>query len=116
MATMFHQHENVVEEKNHAPVRELILKPGEGKPIPGTLNMIDPGVWKGTNSLRAMLDETSLWGFKLDKGMLPEPLKQRFTSLPKAIAFAKSYFAKRNIELIEVKDVHAPKSWNSNTE
>jgi hypothetical protein len=115
MATMFHQHENVVEEKNHAPVRELILKPMEGMTVKGN-NMVDPGVWKGTNSLRAIQDETSLWGFKFDKGILPDPLKQRFTSLPKAIAFAKQYFAKRNLELTEVKDVHAPKSWNSNTE
>jgi len=113
---MFHQQDNVVETKNHAPMRELVLKPGEGKPIPGTMNMIDPGVWKGTNSLKAIQDETSLWGFKYDKGLLPEPLKQRFTSITKALSFAKEYFAKRNIDVVEVKDIHAPKSWNSGTE
>lgn len=116
MATMFHQHENIVEQKNHAPVRELVLKPGEGKPIPGTMGMIDPGMWKGTNSLKAIQDETSLWGFKFDKGILPEPLKQRFTTVTKAVAFAKTYFAKRNIDLIEVKDIHATKSWDTSTE
>ena len=115
MATMFHQHENTEAQKNHAPVRELVLKPMEGLQVKGN-NMVDPGIWKGTNSLRATLDETSLWGFKYDKGILPEPLKQRFTSITKALTFAKDYFAKRNIELIEVKDIHAPKPWDRGTE
>jgi hypothetical protein len=116
MATMFHQHENIPEQKNHSPMRELVLKPGEAYLKTGTANLVDPGVWKGTNSLRILQDETSLWGFKFEKGLLPDPLKQRFTSVSKAINFAKSYFTKRNIEVIEVKDIHATKSWNSSTE
>lgn len=115
MATMFHQHENVVEQKNHAPIRELVLKPMEGLSVKGS-NLVDPGMWKGTNSLKTIQDETSLWGFKFDKGILPDPLKQRFTTVTKAVAFAKSYFAKRNIDLIEVKDIHATKSWDTSTE
>ena len=115
MATMFHQHENTVEDKNHSPMRELVLKPFEGKLVKGN-NLVDPGIWKGTNSLKIIQDETSLWGFKFDKGVLPDPLKQRFTSVTKAIRFATDYFAKRNIELTEVKDIHATKSWNTSTE
>ena len=115
MATMFHQHENTVAEKNHAPERELVIKPMEGKMVKGS-NLIDSRVWKGDNTLKTIQDETSLWGFKFEKGLLPEPLKQRFTSASKAIAFAKEYFAKRNLEVIEVKDIHAPKPWDRGTE
>ena len=45
-----------------------------------------------------------LWAFKYDSGGLPEPLKQKFTSFKALFDFAKVYFLKRNLEIVEIKD------------
>lgn len=103
MSSLFDQN---IENKNHAPVRELVLKPRDGKPT-ATTGLVDPRLFKGTNTLRAIMDETGLWTCKYDHGIVPDPLKQKFTSVSKLVTFAKDYFDKRNIDLVEVRDDHS---------
>ena len=96
------------EDKMHSPHRELIVRPMEGKQAKQShTGLLDPGIFTGTNSLHAFMDETGLWFCKYERGILPEPLKQRFTSLSKLLSFTKDYFGKRNLEIVEVKDIHA---------
>jgi hypothetical protein len=98
--------ENVEENKNHSNVRELVLKPIEGK---GTLNskgLIDNRLFKGDNHLHAYQGEDGLWFMRQDQGHLPEVLKEKFTTFSKLLTFAKNYYDKRNVEIVEVKDKH----------
>lgn len=48
--------------------------------------------------------QTSLWYFKYDDGILPEALKQRFTSWSKAKYHAEEYYKKRNVKIAKVID------------
>lgn len=115
MASLFHDMGDKTE-KMHSPVRTLIVKQKDMGAAKRTTGLIDPGLFQGTNNIHAIMDGTGLWGFKYDKGVLPEPLRQRFTSINKAINFAKEYLGKRNVDVIEVKDTYEQKSWNSSTE
>lgn len=84
--------------------RVLVLKPREGKPK-GTNGLVDSRLFTGKNKLHAMMEpESSLWKFKYDEGILPEPLKQKFTSFRLMYEHAKDYFDRRNIDIEEVKD------------
>lgn len=104
MPSLFHPTTNY-EDKVHSPHRELIVKPMEGKKAKqSSTGLLDPGLFTGTNSLHAYMDETGLWFCKYERGILPEPLKQKFTSINKLVVFVKDYFGKRNLEITEVKD------------
>lgn len=105
MATMFHSHENTVEHKMNAPEREIVIRPLDGKKTLDSAGIVDTRLWKGGNSIRALMGETGLWYFKYESGILPDALKVQFTSINKLIAFAKDYFSKRNLEVVEVKDI-----------
>lgn len=105
MATMFHTNENTIEAKMHAPERELVIQPIAGKKVLDA-GLVDPGIFKGTNKLRAFMNDHGLWFMKYEHGLLPEPLKQQFTSISKLVAFTKDYLGKRNLEVVEVKDIH----------
>lgn len=66
---------------------------------------IDQRLFKGDNKLHVILDpQFMFYHFKYDQGILPEPFRQRFTSLQKALDFAKDYYLKRNIEIEQVID------------
>lgn len=115
MASIFHDMGDE-EEKMHSPTRELVLKVKEGTHAKGGNGMLDPGLFKGTNKLFAKMDDTGLWVFKFERGTLPPPLQQRFTSINKAVKFATEYLEKRNIDVIEVKDKYEQNPWNSSPE
>lgn len=106
MASMFFPHENTVEHKMHAPEREIVIRPIEGKKTLDSAGLVDTRLWKGGNSIKAFMSDTGLWYFKYDSGLLPDSLKVQFTSITKLVNFAKDYFAKRNLEVVEVKDIH----------
>jgi len=106
MSTLFHTHENTIEQKMNSPERELIIKPVDGKKTLDSAGVVDTRLWKGGNSIRAFMGDTGLWYFKYDQGILPDALKVQFTSVNKLIAFAKDYFGKRNLEIVEVKNIH----------
>jgi hypothetical protein len=95
------------EDKNHSPMRELKIAPKPGKQ--GKPGMIDPALFKGDNHLYAVMDEYGHWGFKYKNGILPDSLKQgKFTKLSGAVDHARKYFDKRDLDIVEVIDVHAP--------
>ncbi len=70
---------------------------------PGTSpGLIGTEVFKGVNDLHAMYNtETGLWYFKLDRGEIPQALKQHFTSFSHAFKHAKTYFEGKKINVVE---------------
>lgn len=83
--------------------RVLVLEPIDGKSPLSSTGMVDPRLFTGENKLHAIKDEqTALWHFKYDMGVLPPQLKQEFTGFPKLKTFADNYFKKRNIQIKEV--------------
>lgn len=65
----------------------------------------DQRILTGGNRLHGVKDLSSgLWYFKWDKGGLTEPMKQKFTSFPKLLEFARAYFEKRNIKIDRIED------------
>lgn len=93
------------ESKMRSPDRILVLSVMEGKKPLNTLGAADPRLFNGENKLHAVMDQqTSLWKFKYDMGIVPEPLKCSFTSFSKLLEHAKMYFNKRNIEIKEIRD------------
>lgn len=95
------------EEKMHSPTRELKIALKEGKTAKNSSGLIDTRLFNGENKLFCIMDEYGNWFFKYQNGLLPEPLKCKFTRVSKAVEYAKQYFAKRDLEVTEVKDVHA---------
>jgi len=66
------------ESKMRSPDRVLILNVIDPKERTG---LMDPRVFAGTNPLHAKRDDQAgLWYLHYENGILPEPLKQRFTS------------------------------------
>ena len=70
---------------------------------PGTSpGLIGREVFKGANDLHAMYNtDTGLWYFKLDRGEIPEALKQHFTSFSAAFKHVKNYFNGKKIDVTE---------------
>jgi len=85
--------------------RVLVLKIKDGKLPTSSTGMVDTRLFSRDNNLHAKMNTTnSLWSFAYDEGMLPQPLKQQFTSFSKALKCAREYFEKRNVEITEVID------------
>jgi hypothetical protein len=98
----------VEQEKMHSDDRILVLKIKEGEKAVSSTGLIDHRLFKGGNTLHAMRDpNTSLWYLRYNDGVLPQPLKQQFTSIHKLLNHVKSYFSNRNIEITEIKDNYA---------
>jgi hypothetical protein len=91
----------------NSPIRELKLSIKDPKARDGATGLVDTTLLKGDNKLFTIMDEYGNWYFKYKHGILPEGLLGKFTSASKSINHAKSYFARRNLEVTEVKDVHA---------
>lgn len=90
-------------EKMHSNDRVISLSPIEGKRSVATNGLVDPRLFSGENKLHLVRDPMhSLWFFKYEMGMLPEPLKQQFTTFGRATKHAREYFKKRNIEIKEI--------------
>lgn len=63
------------------------------------------GLLDVSNKLHAIANEqTGLWCFKYDRGVLPEALKCQFTSFKAMRKFAEDYYTKRNLRIKEVID------------
>jgi hypothetical protein len=86
--------------------RILVLRVQEGKKPLNSTGTADPRIFKGENSLHALLDPrgTNLWTMRFEKGITPEPLKKKFTRFELLLNYAKGYFAKRNVDIVEVID------------
>lgn len=82
--------------------RVLVLRKIDPK---GDTGLIDPAVFEGKNNLHILMDEqTSLWGFKYEKGIVPPVLKNKFTKFGLAYAEALKYLKSKNVEVVEVRD------------
>lgn len=91
-----------LESKMRSPDRILVLTIVDPKLPTG---LVDPQAFAGTNPLHAKRDDTyGLWYLQYERGVLPEPLKQKFTSFKALLKHSGEYFAKRNIDIKEVKD------------
>lgn len=86
--------------------RVLTLKPIDAKAAKSSTGLMDPRLFTGEQQLHLTMDtQTMLWNFRYsNNGVLPEPLKSRFTSFRMAYKHAEDYFKKRNIQITEVHD------------
>lgn len=95
-------------QKMRSDDRILVMKTVEGKRQIDTGGRVDyKDLFSGEgDNLHAIMDpNTCLWEFRYARGALPPNLKgQRFTSFNKLLTFARSYFDKRNLEIVEVID------------
>lgn len=99
---------DVEEDKNNklrSSDRIVVLEPMDGKKSLNTSGLVDTRLFTGRNQLHIIMDpQTCLWSFKYESGILPDPLKQRFTSFRNIYDYAVEYFRKRNIKIVEVID------------
>jgi len=88
-----------------ADERILVLQLIDGKAPISTMGLIDKRLFNGEDNLHAVMNPIDcLWSFKYSTGMLPGPLKQKFTSFAALKKFADGYFNKRNLLITEVKN------------
>ena len=91
--------------KMRAKDRIFILGVIDDKKPKNSTGMVDTRLFTGENRLHAKMDpETCFWYFQYDAGILPQPLKTKFTSFPSLKRHAQEYFKNRNIEIKEVID------------
>lgn len=92
-------------DNNFASDRVLILKVIDGKKPMSSTGQVDPRLFTGENNLHLVMNtENSLWSFRYDRGNIPGALNQKFTSVERALDFARSYLRDRNIEIDKVID------------
>ena len=84
--------------------RIIVLEPIPGQKPKTSSGLDDPRLFSGENKLHAVMEPNCLWYLKYEMGGLPEPLKQKFTSFPRALAHVKQYFLKRGVQVKEVID------------
>ena len=86
--------------------RILKLEVIDGKTAKNVLGLLDPRLFDGKQKLHLKMDLASnLWSFQYEQnGVLPEPLRGRFTSFNKGLEHAQQYFLKRNVRVTEIID------------
>lgn len=88
-----------------SPDRTLVLKPMEGKKVLSTGGAADPRIFTGENNVHAIMDpHTMLWTIRYQHGLPPPKLRNKYTSFSKLKRAMDDYFAKRNVEIVDVKD------------
>ena len=91
--------------KMHSTDRKLVLAIADGASAAKTATgMLDKRLFTGENSIHLKMEpDTTLWYFQYDQnGVLPEPLRCKFTGFKVAKKFAEDYFKKRNVVITEV--------------
>ena len=84
--------------------RIFVLEPVDGKPK-NVIGIVDPRLFNGENNLVAVKDiETCMWTLRYQKGILPNELKQTFTSFSALTKYVTHYYKTRNIRIKEIKD------------
>ncbi len=85
--------------------RVLVLQPKEGLKVKDVSGKVDSRLFTGENRLHAILGPRgTLWSLKYDRGAVPGPLQQKFTTFQTLYDFVKKYLERRNIEITEVID------------
>jgi hypothetical protein len=98
----------VKERKYSEPVKKLVIKPIEGVSTKSTTGLVDNRLFTGKANVYAVRDtQMNIWGLKYSQGILPQPLRQKFTRFEDLKEFATGYFKRRNLQIVEVIDVPA---------
>lgn len=86
--------------------RVLTLEVMDDKLPKSSTGTVDRRLFTGEQQLHIKVDPMFMqWYFQYSQnGLLPDPLKGRFTSFAKAYEHAAGYFAKRNIKISAVRD------------
>ena len=64
--------------------------------------LIGREVFTGANNLHAVYDDSQqLWYLKLERGAVPEALRQRFTSFSQLYKVCQTYFENKDIDVYE---------------
>lgn len=93
--------------KMHTLDRIIVLKTMEGKDPLTSDGFVDKRLFNGENNLHAIFDiRTGMWFLRYDKGLLPGALDVKYISLPEILDYVRQYFARRNVEVVEVKDAY----------
>lgn len=66
-------------------------------------SILDPKILSGKNNVHLYIDN-GMWFFRLEHGLPPGPLRNKYTSFKAAYADAEAYFYSRNIRIVDVKD------------
>ncbi len=82
--------------------RILVLKPIEGQNVLSSTSLIDNRLFQGTNTVHAVKTIEGLWKIKFAAGVPPLPLQQTFTKFDRLLTYARNYFKKRGVEIVEV--------------
>ena len=81
------------------------LQPIEGKATLTSAGLTDSRLFTGENRLHAKMNlQNCMWHCEYENGMLPQPLKQHFTSFSRLLTCVSEYFKRRNIEVTKVID------------
>ena len=87
--------------------RVIILKPMEGKRAlsSAATSLPDARLFTGENKLHAIMNPCNgLWSMQYERGVLPGNLTGQFTTFEKLLTHARSYYGRRNVEIVEVID------------
>lgn len=85
--------------------RIIVLRLMEGKKTIDSGGRPDPRLFTGENKLHAQFShQTGMWKLHYDFGAIPGGLQNLFTTFPETLDHVKTYFSKRNIEVIDVVD------------
>ena len=89
--------------KMKANDRIFVLEKMVGEHTLTPKGMIDNRLFSGENKLHAKLDPSnSQWFLQYDSGLVPEPLRSRWTSFAKLKEYVTSYFNRRNINIKQI--------------
>lgn len=89
-------------QKMRSTERQILLRINKDLKNKGVLSQ---EIARGDNKLYGVLDRrTMLWSAKMEKGIVPNAFRQRFTSFDDLLKFSTKYFKDRGIEVIGVKD------------
>jgi len=79
----------------------------DGTKPKSSIGLVDSRLFKdGEDATRLHLKyegDSGLWAFAYNKGNIPPALTSKFTGVRQARQFAETYFANRNIRIVEVK-------------
>lgn len=92
--------------EQNTSTRTIKLKVIDGKKPLNTTGLVDSRLFSGENHLIAKMNpETCHWALFYENGVLPQPLRQTWTSFRIMRTFLDGYFQRRNIEIKEVINI-----------
>lgn len=66
-------------------------------------SLVDPKTLEGKNPLHIYMEQ-GMWYFRYEHGLVPGPLRDRYTSFKVAKDAAEAYFLNNNIRIVDVID------------